>query len=131
MLDSTSPVISGAVNGETYSGAVTLTVSDDYLDTVTVNGEEVVLSAEGSLTITPASDKQTVIATDKAGNCASLTLTVNSGHTFGGWQSNGDGTHSRICRFNEEHNETASCTGGKATCKKGKMRYLRRRVRRS
>ena len=118
VLDSTSPVISGAVNGETYCGAVTLTVSDDYLDTVTVNGEEVVLSAEGSLTITPASDKQTVIATDKAGNCASLTLTVNSGHTFGGWQSNGDGTHSRICRFDEEHNETASCTGGKATCVK-------------
>ena len=37
-------------------------------------------------------------------------------HAFGGWTSNGDGTHTRICSRNNEHKETENCSGGSATC---------------
>ena len=39
----------------------------------------------------------TIVVTDKAGNTAEMTVTVNDGHTYGEWVSNGDGTHTRQC----------------------------------
>ena len=39
------------------------------------------------------------------------------GHDWGAWTSNGDGTHTRSCkRSNCDAVDTASCTGGTATC---------------
>ena len=38
------------------------------------------------------------------------------GHDWGEWQSNGNDTHSRICKRNATHKETVSCSGGTATC---------------
>ena len=39
-------------------------------------------------------------------------------HSFGDtWTSNGDGTHTRSCQYNEEHKENGNCAGGTAaTC---------------
>ena len=37
-------------------------------------------------------------------------------HSFGEWTPNGDGTHTRVCAYNEEHTETEGCAGGSATC---------------
>jgi len=37
-------------------------------------------------------------------------------HVFGDYVSNGNGTHSKVCTLNGDHKETASCSGGKATC---------------
>ena len=37
------------------------------------------------------------------------------GHSWGSWQSNGDGTHTRICQ-NCNDEETENCSGGTATC---------------
>ncbi|MBR2987020.1 MAG: hypothetical protein IKC63_03275, partial [Clostridia bacterium] len=37
-------------------------------------------------------------------------------HVFGDLVSNGNGTHSKVCTLNGNHKETASCSGGKATC---------------
>ena len=37
-------------------------------------------------------------------------------HDWGGWTSNGDGTHTRICKKDSSHTETNSCSGGTATC---------------
>ena len=37
-------------------------------------------------------------------------------HSFGKWVSNGDGTHTHKCTRNDEHTETADCSGGEATC---------------
>ena len=115
VLDATAPVIGGADNGRTYCGPVELTVSDANLASVTLNGAAATLTA-GKLTVPPAAGEQTVTATDKAGNSTTLTLTVNDGHTWGAWVSNGDGTHTRTCKFDAAHTETADCRGGTATC---------------
>ena len=41
----------------------------------------------------------------------------DSMHNWGTWESNGDGTHTRICTLNNSHKETAVCSGdSNATC---------------
>ncbi len=37
-------------------------------------------------------------------------------HDWGEWISNGDDTHTRTCKKDSSHNETANCLGGTATC---------------
>ena len=37
-------------------------------------------------------------------------------HDYGAWTSNGDGTHTRICKRDASHTETENCHGGTATC---------------
>ena len=37
-------------------------------------------------------------------------------HDWGAWNSNGDGTHTRICARDSSHTETDNCGGGTATC---------------
>ena len=118
VLDGTSPVITGIENGKTYCEAQTLTVDEKYVDTVTVNGTEVTLDKNGSFVLSSADGEQRIIVTDKAGNTAEMTVTVNNGHTFGEWTSNGDGTHTRKCTVDGcTGSETKDCSGGTATCK--------------
>ena len=38
------------------------------------------------------------------------------GHDWGAWTSNGNGTHTHICRRDNTHTETKDCLGGEATC---------------
>ena len=111
VLDGTSPVITGIENGKTYCAAQTVTVDEKYVDTVTVNGTEVMLDATGSFVLSPADGGQKIVVTDKAGNTAEMTVTVNDGHTFGEWTSNGDGTHTRQCTADgcTEGVETDNC----------------------
>lgn len=117
-IDNVSPVIAGIENGKTYCAAQTVTVDEDYIDTVTVNGTEVTLNKNGSFVLAPAEGEQNIIVTDKAGNTTEMTVTVNDGHTFGEWISGGDGTHTRKCTVDGCNGfETNDCTGGKATCK--------------
>ena len=116
-LDNVRPVITGIENGKTYCKAQTVTVDEKYVDTVTVNGTEVELYEEGSFALAPANGEQRIVVTDKAGNTAEMTVTVNDGHTFGEWKSNGDGTHTRKCTTDGCNScETKNCFGGKATC---------------
>ena len=118
VLDGTVPVITGIENGKTYCEAQTLTVDEKYVDTVTVNGTEVTLDKNGSFVLSSADGEQRIIVTDKAGNTAEMTVTVNNGHTFGEWTSNGDGTHTRKCTVDGcTGSETKDCSGGTATCK--------------
>ena len=117
VLDGTSPVITGIEDGKTYCEAQTVTIDEKYIDTVTVNGTKVTLDENGGFTLSPADGEQKIIVTDKAGNTAEMTVTVNGGHTFGEWVSNGDGTHSRECTVDGCNGfETKECSGGKATC---------------
>ncbi|WP_418231545.1 InlB B-repeat-containing protein [Butyricicoccus sp.] len=111
VLDGTSPVITGIENGKTYCEAQTVTVDEKYVDTVTVNGKKVTLDESGSFTLAPADGEQKIVVTDKAGNIAEMTVTVNDGHTFGEWTSNGDGTHTRQCTADgcTEGVETDNC----------------------
>ena len=97
VLDGTSPVIKGIENGKSYCEAQTVTIDEKYIDTVIVNETKVTLDENNSFVLSPADGEQKIIVTDKAGNTAEMTVTVNDGHTFGEWASNGDGTHTRTC----------------------------------
>ena len=82
-VDNVQPVIGGIENGKTYCEAQTVTIDEKYVDTVTVNGTEVTLDENGSFILTAADGEQKIVATDKAGNTAEMTVTVNDGHTGG------------------------------------------------
>ena len=82
-VDNVQPVITGMENGKTYCEAQTVTVDEKYVDTVTVNGTEVTLDKNNSFTLSPADGEQKIIVTDRAGNTAEMTVTVNDGHTGG------------------------------------------------
>ena len=117
-LDNVQPVIGGIENGKTYCEAQTVTINEKYVDTVTVNGTAVTLNENGGFALAPANGEQRIVVTDKAGNTAEMTVTVNDGHTYGEWTSNGDGTHTRRCTVDGcTGSETKDCSGGTATCK--------------
>ena len=82
-LDNVQPVITGIENGKTYCEAQTVTVDEKYVNTVTVNGTKVTLDKNNSFTLSPADGEQRIIVTDRAGNTAEMTVTVNDGHTGG------------------------------------------------
>lgn len=83
VLDATIPVITGVENGKTYCEAQTVTVTEEYIESVTVNGTAVTLDANNQFILNPAEGTQTIVVTDKAGNETSVTVTVNDGHTGG------------------------------------------------
>ncbi len=98
VLDDIVPVISGITDGETYCEEQTVTVTESYVDSVTVNGSPVTLDANGKFKLTPANGTQTVVVTDKAGNVsAEMIVTVNDGHTYE-WAS-GSGKYWKKCKF--------------------------------
>ena len=82
-LDNVRPVITGIEDGKTYCETQTVTVDEKYIDTVTVNGTAVTLDETGSFPLSPADGEQKIVVTDKAGNTAEMTVTVNDGHTGG------------------------------------------------
>ena len=82
-VDNVQPVIGGIENGKTYCEAQTVTIDEKYVNTVTVNGTEVTLDENNSFVLSPADGEQKIIVTDKAGNTAEMTVTVNDGHTGG------------------------------------------------
>lgn len=116
VIDKTAPVLS-LTDGKTYCGAQTVTITELHLKSVTVNGKAVTVDADQRFTL-PAAGKQTIVVTDLAGNSTTVTVTVNAGHTWGAWMSNGDDTHSRKCTVPgcTADSETEKCTGGKADC---------------
>ena len=97
VLDATMPGISGIADGKTYCAAQTVTVTEKYIGTVKVNGTEVSLDKNSQFALSPASGKQTIVVTDKAGNETSVTVTVNDGHTYE-WQSE-NGQYWQKCKF--------------------------------
>ena len=84
VLDKTAPVITGVENGKTYCETQTVTVTEEYIESVKVNGTAVTLDENNQFTLNPAEGTQTIVVTDKAGNVsAEITVTVNNGHTAG------------------------------------------------
>ena len=54
---------------------------------------------------------------DESGNeITDLTIPTNDNHDWNAWASNGNGTHTRTCKRDSGHTETANCFGGTATC---------------
>ncbi len=82
-LDNVLPVIGGIEDGKIYCEAQTVTINEKYIETVTVNGTAVTLDEGGSFLLSPADGEQKIVVTDKAGNTAEMTVTVNDGHTGG------------------------------------------------
>ncbi len=97
VLDATVPGISGIADGKTYCAAQIVTVDEKYIGTVKVNGTEVSLDKNSQFALSPASGKQTIVVTDKAGNETRVTVTVNDGHTYE-WQSE-NGQYWQKCKF--------------------------------
>ena len=99
IIDKTAPAITGAKNGDVFCGEgdKTLTVTDLYLDTVTVNGKAVTPNEQGEITLADARTPQTVVATDKAGNSTTLTVTIHSSHSYK-WQTE-NGQYWGECEF--------------------------------
>ena len=96
-LDNVLPVISGIEDGKTYCEAQTVTITEKYIDTVTVNGTAVTLDENGSFVLSPTNGKQKIVVTDKAGNTAEMTVTVNDGHTL--LADDNDCTTPVYCKF--------------------------------
>lgn len=76
-VDKTAPVISGVASGETYYGDQAVTVTDENLCTVTVNGEAVEVSNNrADITLIPSENVYIIIAEDSAGNRTEYTVKV-------------------------------------------------------
>ena len=99
IIDKTAPTITGAKDGDVFCGEgdKALTVTDRYLNTVTVNGAPVTPNEQGQITLTDARTPQTVVATDKAGNSTTLTVTVHASHSYK-WQTE-NGQYWGECEF--------------------------------
>ena len=115
VFDETFPSIIGVTDGETYCTPQTVTVTDDNLKSVTVNGKEKILS-DDKFTLGVAVGEQIIEAADKAGNVTTVTVTVNAGHDYGTeWKSDASSHwHECICG---EKSESAAHTedGGSVT----------------
>lgn len=82
VYDTQKPVISGAADGATvYADSLRLTVSDDYLKLVTVNGKKQKLNGKTLKLELPARNgsKYVVQAEDETGNVTKLTVSVHNG----------------------------------------------------
>ena len=76
VLDATPPVISGVENGRTYTEAKNVTVTDKYLDTVTLGSDsQQVRNGSSSFTVS-ANGTYTIIASDRAGNETVCNVTI-------------------------------------------------------
>ena len=79
--DTKAPVLSGIKDGGKYCGSVTVTVTDNNLDRVTLDGKNVTLT-DDKFVIPGDDSKHTVRAEDTASNVTEYTVTVYKGHDF-------------------------------------------------
>lgn len=115
--DIQKPVITSLENGKTYCDAVEFEVSDnDGIASVKAGKNKLTAGTNGKYTLEKGIGTVTVVVTDNAGNIAQVSVTVNNGHTFGEWQSNGDDTHTRYCTVTGcNGSEDGDCEGGQAS----------------
>ncbi|MCH5253053.1 MAG: Ig-like domain-containing protein [Lachnospiraceae bacterium] len=112
VFDETAPKIEGVADKGTYCATqdVTVTVTDKYLSSVTLDGQNIILSEDGKSCTLPLSGTehpQTIKATDKAGNSTTVTVTVNEAHSYGEWYGEPNQNRSRECEIcHEVHVET-------------------------
>ena len=77
-LDTTAPVITGIEDGKTYCVAPTMTITDNELASVTINGEEITLNADDTYNFLPEAGNQEIVATDRSGNKTTCTIWVTA-----------------------------------------------------
>jgi len=81
VLKNVFPSIGNITDGTVYCEAQTVDITDEYLDTVTVDGTVTDLT-DGKLILAPTGRAQTIVATDKAGNSITVTVTIYDGHAW-------------------------------------------------
>ena len=95
VLDDISPLISGVEDNKTYCEKKTVTVNDKYINSVRVNGNDVTLDSNNSFVL--GLGKHNIIVIDKSANRSEVNVTINNGHSFGGYNFDGVDTHTRKC----------------------------------
>ena len=80
--DMTAPEISGVEDGKTYCLTRTITVIDEHLRDVKVNGKRIELD-ENNQYVLSGRGKQVITATDDYDNVTEITVTINDHHTGG------------------------------------------------
>ena len=80
--DMTLTKISGVENGKTYCLTRTITVTDEHLRDVKVNGKHIELD-ENNQYVLSGSGKQVITATDDYDNVTEIIVTINDHHTGG------------------------------------------------
>lgn len=80
--DMTAPEISGVEDGKTYCLTRTITIIDEHLRDVKVNGKRIELD-ENNQYVLSGSGKQVITATDDYDNVTEITVTINDHHTGG------------------------------------------------
>lgn len=75
VLDITSPQINGIADGKTYCRNASFTVTEEYLDKVTIDNEEVQPDESGKYLFSKLG-AHTVVVTDKAGNSSSASIKI-------------------------------------------------------
>ena len=95
VLDDISPLIKGVEDNKTYCEKKTVTVNDKYINSVKVNGNDVTLDSNNSFIL--GYGKQNIIVIDKSANRSVVNVTINNGHSFGGYNFDGVDTHTRKC----------------------------------
>ncbi len=115
VIDKTAPEIIGVKDQGVYCEAVTLTAADANLDSVTVDGEAVSFSADGSYLLAADNKAHTIIAADKAGNTTTVQVTVYNGHSWKEpvftWSADYTGaTAVFTCANDASHEKTETCT---------------------
>ena len=114
-VDASVPVITGVTDGKTYCTAQTITVADDSLDKVEINGTGVTLTSENTYTLAATGTTYIIKATDRAGNSSTVTVTVNNGHTWQNnpvftWNGYTSATAKFTCSVDANHTEDKNCT---------------------
>ena len=111
-----APVITGLEDGKTYCDAVEFEVTDNVGVASVKAGNTELTESNGKYTLEKGAGTVNIVATDKAKNETTITVTVNNGHTYGAWQSNGKGTHTRCCTVTGCNGyEDGYCDGGEAS----------------
>lgn len=80
VIDLTAPELAGIADGATYYDGASFTVSDSYLDRVTVDGEPIV-PTDGVYSIEADNAEHTVTAYDRAGNSRTYNIRVYKRYT--------------------------------------------------
>ena len=86
-----------------------------HVETETVTAAYTVVTEPACLTA-GAGRYQASFAADWAEDASKNVSIPALDHDWGEWTSNGNGTHTRVCKRDESHTETVSCSGGTATC---------------
>ena len=76
VIDKVPATVNGVESGKSYTGTTIVTVADDNLESVEINGEQVEIAE--SYELVPSETPYTIVAKDKAGNVTTIeNVTVN------------------------------------------------------